>query len=474
LDSFAGAVHELNNNNSHVVLVSRRIPGMIGERQKELADALEGRHPGRVTHVPVDAGLSKDTAAVEHTQRTRSFLLAAMSLVAAAMKGSDRIRFYENGVMSINLPISAQIVGARASRSTHPRSLMLLQDLSRLAGLSNVNIDNPFTWKTKVEVVRELKGSPEEAFIRRTMSCSRTREITRYKPHCGKCAQCLQRRIATLAADTSEADPTEAYDVDLLTGVRQAGDDRVMAVDIIRSALEFRRLSDAGFENRFAGELAWLTTSFPDQTPSEVASRFTDMFRRHGEAVRTIFVRATKDEAGALVDKTLPDSCLLRIVHDSPEMKLDDTPITRVRALEFETGGDHHGDGSAERTEIVIAIDDKTKQILIDGIAPIKGSSDFRIMSVLVHLYLEDRDAGRLPNAYRALSAEHLAAEASKTGDTAGRRGVSRLRSRIRDEFKALYGVELDLDGVIENVHGKGYRLNPSVRVVAPGELAQT
>ena len=451
--------------------MSRRIPGMIGERQKELANTLKNRRPRRVTHVPVDAGLTKDTAAVEHTQRTRSFLLAAMAMVAAVMEGSDRVRFYENGVMSINLPISAQIVGARASRSTHPRSLTLLQDLARLVGVSNVSIDNPFTWKTKVEVVRELKDSPEGAFIGHTMSCSRTRDITRYKPHCGKCAQCLQRRIATLAADTSEADPTEAYDVDLLTGSRQVGDDRVMAVDIIRSALEFRRLSDDGFENRFAGELAWLTTCFPGQTPSEVARRFIDMFRRHGEAVRKIFVRATKEEAGALIDKTLPDSCLLRMVHDSPEMKLDDTPIASVRPLEVDkTGGDHHEGGSAERTEIVIAIDNKTKQIRIDGIAPIKGSSYFRAMSVLVRLYVEDRDAGRLPDAYRTLSAEHLAAN----GDTAGRRVVSRLRRRIMDEFNVLYGVELDLDGVIENVHGKGYRINPSVRVVAPGELAQT
>jgi hypothetical protein len=162
------------------------------------------------------------------------------------------------------------------------------------------------------------------------------------------------------------------------------------------------------------------------------------------------------------------------MVHVSPDAKLDDTPIVTVRSARVGgPRGDDPDEGSVGPSEILIAIDDKAKQIVIRGMAPIKSSSDFRIMSVLVRLYVEDQDAGRLPDAYRTVSAADLAAEASKTGDTAARKAVFRLRSRIRDEFKMLYDVELDLDAVIENVHGRGYRINPSVRVVAAGELAQ-
>ena len=143
-----------------------------------------------------------------------------MAVVAAEIERTDRIRFYENGIMSVNLPISTQVVGARCSRSTHPHSLMLLQDLCRLISQGDIAIENPFVWKTKVEVVKELWGKPEGDAIRRTLSCSRTREITKYKPHCGKCAQCLQRRIATLGAGAAEVDPGEAYVVDLLLGPR--------------------------------------------------------------------------------------------------------------------------------------------------------------------------------------------------------------------------------------------------------------
>jgi hypothetical protein len=472
LDSFAGAVHELSTSNSHVVLVSRRIPGMIEARQKELAGALIRRYPRRVTHVPVSAGLTKQTAAVEHTQRTRSFLLAATALVAAVMERSDRIRFYENGVMSINLPISTQVVGSRASRSTHPRSLLLLEQLGSLVWNDEIRIGNPFIWKTKAEVVGELCLTPEASVIRRTLSCGRTREITVMRPHCGTCAQCLQRRIATLGADAAEADPAEAYAVDLLEGPRKDGEDRVMAVDMVRSALEYRRFSDAEFATRFAGELAWLRTGFPDQAASDVARSFVDMLKRHGETVRDILVNATKRHAGALVDKSLPDSCLLRMVHDSPDIRIDDAPIVGPRSPLRRVEDTGEEVDRLEGSEILLALDDVNKWSLIDGIAPIKGSTDYRIMSVLLRLYLEDRDAGRLPADYRTISAENLADEVSGAGDAAGRKAISRVREKINGEFEELYGTKLSLDAVIENVHGKGYRINPAVRVVAAAELA--
>src|SRR5262249_16661286 len=191
-----------------------------------------------------------------------SFLLTAMALVAAEIERADRIRFYENGIMSVNLPISTQVVGARCSRSTHPRSLALLQELGRLVRQDNITIENPFIWKTKVEVVKELWEEPEGKVIGYALSCSRSRQ-TKAHPHCGTCAQCLQRRIATLGAGAAEADPSESYAVDLLLGPRLPGVERAMAVDMVRSALEFRRLSEEGFAIRFAGEFAWRPMSVP-------------------------------------------------------------------------------------------------------------------------------------------------------------------------------------------------------------------
>ena len=249
LDSFAGAVHELTNSDRHVVLMSHRLVGMTNSRQDELASVINERFQGRVSHVPLSAGLTNEAKAREHTQRTRSFLLAAMAMVAAVMEDSDRIRFYENGIMSVNLPISTQVVGARASRSTHPRSLMLLEKIGKLVAVPDVRIDNPFIWMTKAEVVAELLTQPESRAVSRTLSCSRTRNLTLAHPHCGRCAQCLQRRLSTLGANADKLDPQVDYAVDLLIGPRLIGQDRAMAVDVIRSAMEFRHLSEKGFRD---------------------------------------------------------------------------------------------------------------------------------------------------------------------------------------------------------------------------------
>jgi DNA-binding winged helix-turn-helix (wHTH) protein len=87
-----------------------------------------------------------------------------------------------------------------------------------------------------------------------------------------------------------------------------------------------------------------------------------------------------------------------------------------------------------------------------------------------VHLYRADRDAERAPKNYRTMSA-HALASAANSDEDAVRKTISRVRQKIRSEFRALYGREPDLDAVVENVPGKGYRLNPAVRVVTPDQL---
>jgi 7-cyano-7-deazaguanine synthase in queuosine biosynthesis len=470
LDSFAGAVAELSQDNQHVVLLSRRIGGITDRRQRELAGVLKERYPKRVTHVPVHAGLTVKASKQEHTQRSRSFLLMALATAAAYMEQSDRILFYEHGIMSINLPIATQVVGARASRSTHPRSLMLLQQVARSIQAGDVKIENPFIWKTKTEIVRELKDKHEGAFIARSLSCSRTREISYYKPHCGTCAQCLQRRLSTLGAGASDLDPAEAYAVDLLTGTRQPGEDRAMAVDMIRSALEFRGMTDEQFAIRFASEFALFTNSFPGQDPSEVARCAADIFRRHGEFVRSVFIQAASDHAADLIDHALPDSCLLRIAIRTPGMEFDDAPIDAVRHNDLldECAGTV---AIANDDRIRLAVDSHRKQIVIDGLGALTSPTEYRIVSVLVDLFREDIRAERAPENFRTLSAEKLAEEASSTGDQSGRKAVSRLRRKIAEEYRKLYGGPLERDAVIENVWGQGYRINPSVRIVSPSQL---
>ena len=63
------------------------------------------RYPRRVLWLPVTATLVGQKAA-ERTQRSRSFFVATLAFLAARAVGARRVRFFENGVVSLNLPIS--------------------------------------------------------------------------------------------------------------------------------------------------------------------------------------------------------------------------------------------------------------------------------------------------------------------------------------------------------------------------------
>jgi hypothetical protein len=216
-------------------------------------------------------------------------------------------------------------------------------------------------------------------------------------PHCGKCAQCLQRRISTLAAGAADADPGEGYVVDMLIEPRDKDEDLAMAIDMVRSAFEYRRLSDADFAVRFANELAWLTTSFPGIAPPEVAQRTIAMFKRHGDAVRDIFVRATSEYASALVEGMLPDNCLLRPVLPVSDMTLDETPIVGSRLPDDHSVRGAEESGATVPTELLIAIDHDRKWVLIEGQGPIAGGKMFHLTAALIELHCQDREEGRRP-----------------------------------------------------------------------------
>ena len=55
-----------------------------------------------------------------------------LGFIAARMVGATRVRFFENGVVSANLPISPQVIGTMATRTTHPLALRYFNELLAL------------------------------------------------------------------------------------------------------------------------------------------------------------------------------------------------------------------------------------------------------------------------------------------------------------------------------------------------------
>lgn len=310
LDSFAGAVQEAIVDGRNIALVSHRSTPKIYSYQRLLATELGRRSSGgmKTFHVPVwihkDPGLSRD-----FNQRTRSFLYACLAATVASMFKLNRIRFYENGIVSFNLPISAQVIGSRATRVTHPKTLRGFAELFGLLTEGEFQVENPFLWRTKAQVVRLVGEAECHDLIKNTVSCSSVFSRTRAHTHCGVCSQCIDRRFGTLAAGHGKDDPEEMYKVNLFTGELKPGLERTMVESYVRTAREIDAMDDESFFRRF-GEInrAWPYLHGP---ADENAEKALDLHRRHAREVQSVLQSEFKDKVERIQKEELPESCLL-------------------------------------------------------------------------------------------------------------------------------------------------------------------
>src|SRR5690606_30612873 len=221
--SLAGAV-EMASEGEPLVLVSHRSVATVDKRQRDLVAALRARFSGsRLLHIPVWVNKASRLGR-EYTQRTRSFLFSALGCAVAHSVDADGIRFFENGVVSLNLPVADEVLGARASRTTHPQALYLFGEFYSLVldrdGDRPFVVDNPFLHKTKKEVIERIACRNATDLIELSCSCAHTVHKSKSQWHCGTCSQCIDRRMAVLAADVADADPARDYVVDVFTGPR--------------------------------------------------------------------------------------------------------------------------------------------------------------------------------------------------------------------------------------------------------------
>lgn len=227
MDSFTGAAEATLLHGRRVMLVTRRSATKLVKVQRDLvADLRERSRGGNPWHVELNVQMhaSGRTFERDNHQRSRSFLFAAIAGAVASLVGLDRFRFYENGVIAVNIPISAQLTGAQATRTVHPR---VVQGFSRLLSLLHERpfvVENPYQELTRREVGERLREAGAADLLKFTRSCASVRGATTQHPHCGVCSQCVDRRFSVRAAQLPESE--EAYEVDLFRDA--LGDDHVL------------------------------------------------------------------------------------------------------------------------------------------------------------------------------------------------------------------------------------------------------
>ena len=84
-------------------------------------------------------------------------------------------------MVSFNLPIASQVVGARATRSTHPRVIRDLETSMSALLDERVEVQNPCIWKAKSEMASAIGQSGHVDLLPHTVSCSHVYSMTKLK-----------------------------------------------------------------------------------------------------------------------------------------------------------------------------------------------------------------------------------------------------------------------------------------------------
>ncbi len=461
LDSLAGAADATLGQGKRVVLVSHRSAPKKASLPADLAKTLGQRAGGAsVFHVPVwtrkESGLVKD-----YHQRTRSFLFASLAAVVARMLGQDEIRFYENGVTSLNLPLAAQTVGTRASRTTHPQVLNGYAELFSALFDQDFGVVNPFFYKTKGEVVGVL-GELCPDLIGETVSCSRVVHQTKRQPHCGRCSQCVDRRFGVLAAGLGAHDPADRYELDLLLGERERGEARTMVECFYRRALDIQSMRDHDVLVRFP-EIARVLHHLPGGA-SQVARDVLALQRRHAAEVTSVVNAGLGEHAPMFLNGDLEPHSLLRMALPGPYMR-------RVARGEAPPEADVRGARAGKRHRLQLV----KEGVKLNGQLVIRARQ--RSLVAVVELLADNwwrqvrerRDAAE--HLYVALGdMVGLLRGKMKTDDVFTiQRTIARADAAMREQHAELgLGVLAD-DELIEGNQEGGYRLNAR-RVEVLGE----
>ncbi len=314
LDSFTGAVEEVVRKRTNPVLVGHTSCNQVTGLQKKLFKYIVDLKPGgmKPLHVPVEVNKKKDLTR-DKCQRVRSFLYGTLGAIVARHFGKNHVRFYENGIVSCNLPFDKQGYQARNTRSTHPKLLHFMSELLSVIIGSDFSFNNPYFKMTKTEVCLRLRELKHEVMIEKTRSCAKATYV-RPTTHCAVCSQCVDRRFATLASHCAAYDPMRLYRQCIFTEALETAHDRAMITGFAGFASTIEDMSIQGFVKAFSSDLMEIAKYLPVKSSENQIKMLYGLHCRQAKQVNCVIDDKIKNEAERITRGTLPDSSLLAII----------------------------------------------------------------------------------------------------------------------------------------------------------------
>jgi 7-cyano-7-deazaguanine synthase in queuosine biosynthesis len=209
LDSFIGAVDILNKEKD-IWFVGHYCGGKgVIQYQERIIEKLISQY--KLSSDQFFNFFASPLRGIEDTTRTRSFMFFAHAIIlGSAINKETTLYIPENGLISLNIPLTNTRLGSCSTRTTHPYYMRLFQQLLTNLGIK-INLHNPYQFKTKGQMITGCKDlNFLKNNISETMSCSHpdTGRFARdsQPSHCGTCLPCVIRRAAikyALKADNS-------------------------------------------------------------------------------------------------------------------------------------------------------------------------------------------------------------------------------------------------------------------------------
>lgn len=448
-DSLSAVVEEVAERRGRPVLVSQRPAPTIDHRQQQLRNRLSEALPQwDYPHVSVWAH-RRGSDPEDSSQRARSFLYACLGAAIANSLGLERVLLADNGVVSLNIPTTQQLVGGRASRSTHPKFLYRMNAFLEQVFTEAPKLSNPLWSRTRTEVMRNLADAGVPSLLQHTNSCSHWTRLPAETPHCGVCSQCIDRRFSSLAAGMSAYDVARRYQRDIfrdaLSG--EPSDELTQATSYVAFA---RRVHAFTSDDQFLSSIRELDDCIvpSDPDPDSTMRTYLSMLRRHAQTALTVLSQQIKDASDDLAAGRLPSTCLITLnpprVARPLEMKLQAGPLTPEAQGHFES--------EKFKSRLLIHITGtpsrrKSNLVLVDGLEVHLDDADFVLfLRIVLQLWLR-------PDGYLSLR-EIVLGEGDDSEEALVPRGWQQALSRLRKNFRGRIS-DLSTLEFIESVRGK-------------------
>jgi 7-cyano-7-deazaguanine synthase in queuosine biosynthesis len=289
LDSFAGAVYLLKQGKRP--LFASHYVSSLKSLQSKLIDGIEKDVGREIEHFQyrVTSRKTKHTRFPfkneESSHRARSFLFLSYATVAAATRGVSDIYICENGVLSLNVPISDARKGTRSTRHAHPLFLQHFNQFINALYGRTFSVQNPFQFWTKGREAKLLEKTSLYPMIKDTVTCWGYPNQTLKYPdsnHCGYCIPCIVRRVSVKAAGLADYDDQYVVDVFNLNGNSKAKHLRNIE-DLIYFCRSFVTLSNTELIYRYP-ELVMVEVGASDSQEDRI-SKIIAVYREFAKEV---------------------------------------------------------------------------------------------------------------------------------------------------------------------------------------------